>query len=625
MRSRIFGIRSKLIIPTLSVVLLFALFIHLVWAPNHTQRLAERFKQSQQLLLQTIEPQISHTLQTRDFANLLSYLDVQFTLHKEYWASVQLELTDGTRVYPLSPPPSAEATTHVHNEFILQQSIYDSTQQPLATLTIHLDWNSQKAAINSDALQLEIFLLLSVLSIVLLSGLLQTRLVLNPIIKLTHTVERLKPHQYELDIEHSRHDEVGDLIAQIRQMLQQRQHDDELLQQHTAQLHRAKEKAEQALAAKSNFLATMSHEIRTPMNGILGMLNLVEETTLNEQQQRYIEMANGSAKSLLVILNDILDFSKIEAGKLEIENINFDVQQLICNFAEAATLQAEQKGLEFLVDLEHLQHPYIKSDPTRLHQILNNLLSNSIKFTNQGSITLTVGSQREGENIKLTLQIQDTGIGIPADKIHMLFESFTQVDSSTTRKYGGTGLGLAIVKKLAQLMDGDVQVTSAINHGSTFTVTLLAEHGEIQPIEHNPVTAQTQRHNGIKARILLVEDNFINQQVALNMLQAQGHQVEIAHDGTIALQRLTEVTQDHFQLILMDCQMPELDGYKTTEHIREHPHYQLHQHLPIIAMTANAMPGDRERCLACGMNDYLSKPLDPRQLQKTIQHWLKAK
>ncbi|MEJ0062560.1 MAG: ATP-binding protein [Alphaproteobacteria bacterium] len=387
----------------------------------------------------------------------------------------------------------------------------------------------------------------------------------------------------------------------------------------------ARETAERANAAKSEFLANMSHELRTPLNSILGMLQLLKESRIANEEHGLVDMAFRSSTNLLDIVNDILDLSRIEAGEMKLELLGMDLGYVLDSIVDAVDHLAREKHLPLIRHQEEGKLPYVMGDPTRIGRVFNNLIGNAIKFTDVGRIDIRPSFKTvDDRHIEFHCEISDTGIGIPKEKQQRIFEKFSQADTSTTRKYGGTGLGLAITKQLLELMGGTMGMTSEVGVGSTFWFSIPFDVAD--KLSEEKRIRKKKRFSGVippeKSRILVAEDHPLNQMLMTKLLERFGiGRFEIAENGVEVLKRISEASWD---VILMDCHMPEKNGYDTTERIR-FLEKGTGTHIPIIAMTANAMAGDKEKCLRCGMDEYISKPVNIEELKEVLGQWVAFK
>jgi signal transduction histidine kinase len=439
----------------------------------------------------------------------------------------------------------------------------------------------------------------------------------QPIHDIGNAVKAIQKGDYKTPLPIVDDTELGALSQHINNLAQGLEQASREQHQAMAQLIQTREEAEKANNAKSEFLAMMSHELRTPMNGVLGMLQLLETTAMTEEQIEYAALASESTEHLLKVINDILDFSRIERSELELEHIAFNLADLITSCAQSFQHSAVQRGLDLQLQIpEDMRALQVQGDPTRIRQILVNLVGNALKFTERGRVTIEPQWQSlDHELLWFTCTVRDSGIGIPAESLELMFNAFQQADSTISRRYGGTGLGLPIARTLAERMGGTLRAQSEEGVGSVFTLEIpLALYKQSLPVLAPRV--HTGNGHGEGRNVLLVEDNPVNRTVVEAMLRSLGFTVSVVTDGAQAVRSAESLI---FEAILMDCRLPVIDGYEATRQIRQLPGCA---DVPIIALTANALQGDREACLSAGMNDYLAKPFKRTDLQQILQRWV---
>lgn len=566
------------------------------------------------------ETGLGHVLSSADSSSIQNYLDQLMLLrdpNTQNYLLNGIEITTSTQTFKQTRSDAEE------DSFISETIIFsaDKNRRFLGSAKIYYSNEFYRRLQYHGNLAL-LFSILFLLVILLIVFLFMERL-LNPLkaltghlLKIDTEVEyKLPPLQGEMSEEITLvKNALDNLLSQLQQ---QREELEYRVEARTTELNKAKKRAESANKAKSEFLANMSHEIRTPLSSIIGITELLLNEKISPSVGEYVLTMRTASDSLLSIINDILDFSKIEAGKLILENHPFNLNEMMENQISVFRESARNKKIELQLSIAADTPLHLNGDAARLGQVLTNLLANAIKFTEQGEVTLSAELVKEkGSNVWIKFTVTDTGIGIDPESIETLFDSFTQADSSTSRKYGGSGLGLAICHRLVKLMGGSFTVESHPGDGSTFAFTAkFMKEGTLPQERHKPVKTGSETVSN-HVSILLVDDNIINQKIMARLLEVEGFQITLASNGREAIDMIESQT---FDIVLMDMQMPELSGIDTTKILREEMGMT---DLPIIALTANVMKEDMDTCFEAGMNDFLSKPIDAENVKKVVFKWL---
>lgn len=591
------------------LALIFAVFLAGIWKSNLHDVLEHDAEHWSGDHLETLATELAPLLSQNQMAAVSETMDAVLA-HTDAWKSLQLLDNDGGQLYPTQPLPQDVISNHIRitNDITYRDEV-------IGTIVLNADPTNFESHILNVSYVFMVLALLGFFLIMIATAFIFEAFVLKPLKGLSQAADAVTLGDYAHKLPESEDATIGQLIANFSTMRT-------AIEQHATGLYEAKEAAEEASKAKSVFVASISHELRTPLNGMLGMANLLENSTLNDTQRQQVAMVTHSGNTLLGLLDEILEMTRIEANNLTLKIADFDLNTLLQDMSDQWAPKARAKGLTFVIDDRKISHHMLSGDIGHLSQLINILIGNSLKFTLRGEIRLRITQAKDADKDVITgFEINDTGIGIAAEYLPSLFEKFTQADSREARRYQGSGLGLSLAKGLAEQMGGKVGVTSVPDEGSTFWLSMrlpLATKTDHvpRPISFFEEFSDPQPKN-LETRplqILVAEDNIINQKVICGMLERSGHEIATVENG---VQAVEAVSTGNFDLVLMDINMPEMTGLEATRHIRALQDER--SKIPIIAVTANTAKADRDKYLREGMTGYVPKPIEAKKLAEAIE------